>query len=95
MDDDLRLNLIEALKNRRWTPLDAERTAAFVAGLYKEGEGEWKVWPSGRAAGDHYGVARSEAVASAYDSPFKERARDVANALNEIERRQSDATGTH
>ena len=95
MDDDLRLRLIEALKNRRWSNLDAERIAAFVAGLHKNGEGEWQVWRSGSAArADHYRVARSEAAVPVYDSPVMGRTLDVANALNEIERHGADATGT-
>ena len=96
MDHVLRRSLIEALKNRDWTHLDAERAAAFTAGLYQSGGGECKVWPTGNPTGpDHYRVARRESNAiSVYDAPQEGRARDVANALNELERHGPDATGT-
>jgi hypothetical protein len=94
VDDILRRKLINALKNRRWTLLDAERAAAFVAGLDQAGEGEWKVWPSETKGLSHYRVARRASALSVYDSPQEGRARDVSNALNEIERDDSDATGT-
>ena len=95
MDDDLRLRLIEALTNRRWTHLDAERAGAFVAGLYKDGEGEWKIWQRATSTGaGHYRVARSETADAAYDSMNGDRALDVAKALNELERHGSAATGT-
>jgi hypothetical protein len=95
VDDILRRKLIEALKNSGWAQLDAERTATFAAGLYQAGAGEWKIWPSGNATGpDHYRVARRATALSVYDSPLEGRARDVASALNEIERSGSDATGT-
>ena len=93
MDDVLRRNLIEALKSRSWTYHAAERAASFVEGLYQDGESEWKVWPSEASGHDHYGVARSAKAPSVYDSPVEGRARDVADALNAIERHGSDATG--
>lgn len=93
VDQILRSRLIEALTSRRWTPVDAERAAEFVAGLYHAGEGEWKVWPSEKA--DHYRVARRVDALSVYDSPQQGRTRDVAHALNEVEGNDSDATGTH
>jgi len=96
VDPDLRRNLVEALKSRRWTHLDAERAAESIAVVYQAGEGEWKVWPSGNAMEpDRYRVARREPLVSVYDSPLEGRARDVAGALNELEGHDSDATGTH
>ncbi len=95
MDHVLRRSLIEALKARGWSYHAAERAAEFVAGLSREGDGEWKAWRSGNAMGsDHYRVARRENGVSVYDSPVEARARDVASALNELERHDSDATGT-
>jgi len=94
VDDIFRHNLLKALKNRRWTSLDAERTATFVAGLYQAEEGEWVVWPSETKGLRHFRVARHAGALSVYDSPQEGRARDVAHALNEIERNDSDATGT-
>ena len=93
VDDVLRRNLIEALKSRSWTYHAAERAASFVAGLYQEGASEWKVWPSEERGPDHYRVARSVKAPTVYGSPVEGRARDVADALNEIERHGSDATG--
>ncbi len=95
MDDILRRNLLKALKNRRWTSLDAERAATFVAGLHQAEEGEWMVWPSETKGLSHYRVARRADALSVYDSPQEGRAGDVAHALNEIERNDSDAAGTH
>jgi hypothetical protein len=96
VDDVLRRRLIEALQNRRWTSLDAERAAAAAAGLYQDGDPEWKVRRTEVAGDPHFfRVARQESAVSVFDSPFEGRARDVANALNEIERNDSDATGTH
>jgi hypothetical protein len=95
VDHELRSRLVDALGKRRWTHLDAERAAAFVAGLYQAGEGEWQVWPSEKTTGsDHYRVARRADALSVYDSPQEGRVRDVAHALNEVERSDSDATGT-
>jgi hypothetical protein len=96
VDDVLRRNLIEALTNRRWTNLDAERAAAAAVGLYQDGDTAWKVWRT-EVAGDasFFRVARQESAVSVFDSPLEGRARDVANALNEVERNASDATGTH
>lgn len=98
-DQELRLRLYDALGNRRWTPFDSERAAAFVAGLYQAGEGDWKVWPTKKVMGPdhyyHYRVARRESNAvCVYDSPQEGRARDVAHALNEVERNDSDSSGT-
>lgn len=94
MDDILRRNLIEMLKNLGWAHLDSERAAAFAAALYQAGGGEWKVWPSGNTTGpDQYRVAHRASAPSVYDSPMEGRARDVADALNEVERHGSDATG--
>jgi hypothetical protein len=94
VDPDLRRNLIEALENRHWTHLDAERAAAGVASFYQAAEGEWMVWPTGNAVKpDLYRVARRADEASVYDSPQKGRAGDVANAMNELERHGSNATG--
>jgi hypothetical protein len=96
VDHILRRNLIEALKNRRWTHLDAERAAESVAELYDQGDAAWEVWRSEVVADpDSYGVARDESDVSVYRSLLEGRARDVAIALNELERRDSDATGTH
>jgi len=96
VDQILRRSLIEALKSRGWTHLDAERAADGVATFYEDGEGEWKVRLS-KVAGDPelYRVSRREEEVSVYDSPLEGRARDVASALNELERHNSDATGTH
>lgn len=67
----------------------------FVAGLPREGDGEWKVWPSRDAMGpDHYRVARRENAVPVYDSPVEARAREVADALNGLAGDDSDATGT-
>jgi hypothetical protein len=96
VDDILRRNLIKALEARGWSYHAAERAAVFVSGNYQTGEGEWRVWPSGNAAGpDHYRVGRRESAVPVYDSPLEGHTRDVANALNELERSNSDATGTH
>jgi len=95
VDDILRRRLIHALKDRRWTSLDAERAATGAAGLYQDGDTEWKVWRS-QAVGDpsFFRVARQESAISVFDSLVEGRARDVANALNELEPRGPDATGT-
>lgn len=55
---------------------------------------EWRIWP-GQAAGDpsYFRVARQESAVPVFGSLVEGRARDVANALNEIERPGSDATG--
>ena len=95
MVKDLRHRLNTSLKSRRWKQRDASDTAALVAGLYRGGEGEWKIWQSVKSAGAGlYRVARDETAVSAFATPFMERAIDVANALNELERHRSDATGT-
>jgi hypothetical protein len=94
VDDILRRRLIHALKNRRWTSLDAERAAAAADSLYQDGDTEWKVWRS-QAGGDPsiFRVARQESAVSVFDSLVEGRARDVANALNELEPHGSDRTG--
>ncbi len=94
MDDILRRRLIHALKNRRWTSLDAEQAAAGAAGLYRDGDMDWRVWPS-QAAGDpsYFRVARQENAVPVFGSLVQGRARDVANALNEVERHDPDPTG--
>src|SRR5712692_9285989 len=77
-----------------WSYHAAERAAEFVAGLPREGDGEWKVWPSVDAKGPNlYRVARRVNAVSVYDSPVEGRARDVSDALNEIERHGPDAAG--
>ena len=95
VDHVLRRSLIEALKARGWSYHAAERAAEFVAGLPREGDGEWKVWPSVDAKGpDLYRVARRVNAVTVYDSPVEGRARDVSDALNEIERHGPDAAGS-
>lgn len=94
VDDNLRGNLITALTNRRWTSLDAERAAAAAAGLYQDGDREWKVWRI--QVGDDprfFRVARRASAVSVFDTLLEGRARDMANALNELERLDADATG--
>jgi hypothetical protein len=93
VDDILRRRLIHALEDRRWASLDAERAAAAAAGLFQDGDGEWKVWRS-QAGGDPsiFRVARQESAVSVFDSLVEGRARDVANALNELEPHGSDPT---
>lgn len=94
MDDILCRRLIHALKDRRWSSLDAERAATGVAELYRAEAGEWWAWPSRNARGpDLYRVARDEDANSVYDSPVQKRALDVVGALNELERHGPDATG--
>jgi hypothetical protein len=87
--------MIHALKDRRWSSLDAERAATAAAGLYQDGDSEWSVWRS-QAGGDPsiFRVARLESAVSVFDSLVEGRARDVANALNELEPHGSDPTGT-
>ncbi len=94
MDDILCRRLIHALKNHRWASIDAERAATGAAGLYQDGDMDWRVWRS-QATGDpsFFRVARQESAVSVFDSLVEGRARDVANALNEVERHGSDATG--
>lgn len=94
MDDILRRRLIHALQNRRWTEHEAQRAAEGIASIYLAEEWEWRVWPTGDAGRpDLFHVARRLNDTSAYDSLLEGRARDVANALNEVERPDSDATG--
>ncbi len=95
MDDILRRRLMHALKDRRWTELDSQRAAEGIASIYLAEESEWRVWPTGNAARpDLFYVARRLNDVSVYDSLLEGRARDVANALNEVERPDADATGT-
>lgn len=92
VEDGLRRLLIQTLKNRRWTSLDAERAAASVARFYETRDGPWQVWLR-QVAGDadFYRVARRENEVSVYDSLLEGWARDVAGALNELEAHVSDA----
>jgi hypothetical protein len=95
VDDVLRRRLIEALKSRHWASLDAERTAAAAAGVYQDGDTEWKVWRTEVGADPSFSrVARQERALCIYNTLLEGRARDMANALNELERSGSDATGT-
>ena len=96
VDHTLRRRLIEALKARSWTSLDAERAAVGITGFYEGGTGEWKVRLS-KIVGepDFYQVGRKVNEIPVFDSPLEGRARDVAGALNELEGDESDATGTH
>ena len=94
VDYILRRRLIHALKDRRWSSLEAERAAAGIAELCHAEAGEWWAWPSRSVMGpDLYRVARDEDAISVYDSPIKERVLDVVGALNELDRHGSDATG--
>jgi hypothetical protein len=94
VDHDRRLRVIEALKSRRWTQLDAERAAEYAGEFYERAGGPWEVW-CGQDADDpdYYRVARHGGDASVYKSLLEVRARDVASALNELEEHDSDATG--
>lgn len=96
MDQDIRGKLIESLKSRSWTPLDAERVAIRIEALYGLEAGEWKVvlWEIAGGEQNLYLVARKVNGPSVFDSPLEVRARDVASALNELEGHDSDATGT-
>jgi hypothetical protein len=51
VDDILCRRMIHALKDRRWSSLDAERAAAGIAELYHAEAGEWWAWPSGKRRG--------------------------------------------
>ena len=96
MDDEgLRRALIEAFESRGWKHLDADLAAESIASFYEVADGEWTVRLS-EAPGDppFYQVARREDDISVYVTLLEGRARDVANALNEIERSGPDATGT-
>ncbi len=96
MDHPLRPSLIEALKARSWTHLDAERVAIRIEASYKLEAGEWKVvlWEVAGGEQNLYLVARKVNEVSVFDSSLEGRARDVASALNELEGHDSDATGT-
>ena len=94
MDDTLRRKVIDALQLRRWTQLDAERAADSVVGIYQAGPGEWRVWRSGKMVGqDIYRVARPGDPVSVYNSPLEERAREVADVLNELQGHTRAAPG--
>ncbi len=86
VDHALRLKLVDALQNRRWAHLDAERVATGVADGYQSGTGLWQVWRS-QVGHDppQYHVARKEHGGSVYEGFLVGRARDVADALNDIE----------
>jgi sulfatase-modifying factor enzyme 1 len=51
VDDILRRRLIHALKDRRWSSLDAGRAAASIAEVYYAEAGEWWAWPNRNAMG--------------------------------------------
>lgn len=91
----LRRALIEAFENRGWKHPDANLAAESIASFYEVGDGEWIVRLS-EAPDDppFYQVARREDEVFVYVTLLEGRARDVANALNEIERSGPDATGT-
>lgn len=94
MDHDVRRKLIELLKSRSWTPLDAEQVALRVEALYELEAGEWKVvlWEIAGGEQSLYLVARKVNGLTVFDSPLEGRARDVASALNEIETGNSAPT---
>lgn len=87
VDQDVRNKLIESLKSRGWTPLDAEQVVTRVEALYQRESGEWKVllWEVAGGEQNVYLVAREVKGQSVFDSPLQSRARDVASALNEAE----------
>ncbi len=87
VDQDVRHKLIESLKSRGWTPLDAEQVATRVEALYQREAGEWKVllWEIAGGEQNVYLVAREVKGQSVFDSPLQSRARDVASVLNELE----------
>ena len=87
MDQDVRSKLIESLKTRSWTHLDAERVAIRIEALYGLEDGEWKVvlWEIAGGEQNLYLVARKVNGQAVFDSPLEGRARDVASALNEAE----------
>ena len=91
MDPDARHKLIESLKSRSWPDPEAERVASRIESVYELGSGEWKVmlWEVAGGEQNVYLVARRVDGPSVFDSPMEGRARDVANALNEIEVRES------
>src|SRR5712692_1336829 len=95
VDHVLRRSLIDALKDRGWTHLEAERASEYAGEFYQRAGGTWEVW-CGQAADDpdYYRVARHGSDASVYKAMLEGRARDVARALNELEGHDSDATGT-
>jgi hypothetical protein len=92
VDPDVRRNLIESLKSRSWSDHDAERVATRIEALYKLEPGEWQVvlWEVAGGEQSVYLVARKVDGPSVFDSPLEMRARDVANALNEVEDRGSE-----
>ena len=96
MDHDVRRKLIELLKSRSWTPLDAEQVAIRIEALYELEAGEWKVvlWEIAGGEQNLYLVARKVNGPSVFDSPLEGRARDVASALNQIEADHSEPPDT-
>lgn len=96
MDHDVRRELIELLKSRSWTPLDAEQVAIRIEALYELEAGEWKVvlWEIAGGEQNLYLVARKVNGPSVFDSPLEGRARDVASALNQIEADHSELPDT-
>ena len=87
MDHGFRRRLIAALESRSWEPQDAERAAIRIEAFYALEAEEWKVllWEVAGGEGSLFLVARRVNGPSVFDSPLEVRARDVANALNEIE----------
>jgi hypothetical protein len=96
VDHDVRRKLIELLKSRSWTPLDAEQVAIRIEALYELEAGEWKVvlWEIAGGEQNLYLVARKVNGPSVFDSPLEGRARDVASALNQIEADHSEPPDT-
>ena len=87
MDDAARHRLIDALKSRNWTDVDAERAATRIAAMYEREAGEWKVvlWEIAGGEQSVFLVARKVDGTSVFDSSLQGLSRDVASALNEIE----------
>ncbi len=84
---------VEAFESRGWKQLDANLAAESIASFYEAGAGDWTVRQN-EVSGDppFYHVARRGDEVHIYVTLLEGRARDVANALNEIERRGPDAT---
>ena len=96
MDPDVRRKLIDSLKSRSWTDLDAEQVAGRIEALYEREAGEWKVvlWEIAGGEQNVYIVSRKVDGPSVFDSPQQSRARDVASALNELEADSSKPADT-